>query len=230
MAGSTTLKNQIRVLKRRLDTPLGMLSFFAALITVCSFSIGIIEWIQKDLRKSEAVRWFTEGSGAEALMLVIYALVCLWVWKRCCQVMLRPRLRYRFDNCLWQGFGLQLLLALPAGLAQMLTNTPRLSMQGVPLWTRILIPLSHWPFNVGGLTVWALHHWSVGLWSRIWLVDSAETTARMAYLTVLTGIQGLLLAWLFTLRYRQIHRFKDLIILVGCGIFLVNSLAILALN
>ena len=227
MAGTTPIKTQIKTLKRRLETPLGILSTFAAIITVCSFSIGLIEWIQKKMLRDETVRWFTHGSGAQALMIVIYAILFLGCLRHGYQILLKPRFKYRFDNCLWLGLGLQCLWSLPLGWVQMLSNTPRLSMEGNPFWTRILIPLSHWPFNVGGASVLLLHRWTATLWSRWWSVDAAEITARMAYLTVLTGIQALVLAWLFTLRYRQTRRFKDPVILVGCGLFLLNSLAIL---
>jgi len=131
-----------------------------------------------------------------------------------CVLIFRLKKRHGFLDYFVLGWGLQVLLSLPAGIWQAVTGWGFLTMGS---WTSyFLLPMAGWIFNMTGMSVRIL----LGL-SEQKLFDSAGV---MGLYLLLAFIQGTVFASLFAWRYMKCGTFKDWII-VGLGvIFLVNSL------
>ena len=122
------------------------------------------------------------------------------------------------------GWAIQILLSLPAGIWQAVMGWPNISISGIPLWSRFLIPLAGWSFNAGGYTIRWIFEATVE--PLEWLVGhrSAIVLSNMPYYWLLLLIQGGILAGLFAWRYRKKQTYKDWFVICMGGLFLVNSL------
>ncbi len=138
------------------------------------------------------------------------------------------------------GWGLQVLLSLPAGIWQVITGWGHLtfipwslifmpkvgSWQAVVRWgylclgackTFILAPISAWIFNMTGMSVKIV----LGL-SEYEFWRSRES---MLWYLLAALVQGTALAWLFACRYGKRRTFKDWVVISLGILFLANSLA-----
>ncbi len=122
------------------------------------------------------------------------------------------------------GWAFQVLLSLPAGIWQSLAGWPHISVSGTPLWARLIIPLTGWPFNAGGFTVRTIFETTVV--PLEWLVGHRSSTvlSNMPYYAFLLLIQGSILAGVFAWRYRKKRTCKDWLVICLGVLFLVNSL------
>ena len=87
--------------------------------------------------------------------LIIHIVVAFLIWFGCLLV-LKKRVSWRrrgFGGNFLLGWGLQVLLSMPAGIWQTIKGWPHISLSGSTPFNRLAIPFFGWPFNAGGYTV-----------------------------------------------------------------------------
>jgi hypothetical protein len=126
--------------------------------------------------------------------------------------------RRALPACFLRGIGMQALLAIPVGIAQVVWV-----MQGVDFPDLLTAPLAGVPFNVGGLVSAAAFE-SI---DRAGLVSGRQTTVISSlhiYLPLVAAQAGVV-AGIIAARTRQTGRIlADRVVLIALGVALANSI------
>jgi hypothetical protein len=224
MASAKSLRVYWKSLKARFKFLLVLVSFLAATITVSGFTASAIKWFQGDWKKSEFYIWLIEQHREVVLMMVIHIGAAGLILRRCWAV-LRRRKKPSLWSCILLGFGAQILLSLPAGIWQAVNGWSYLPIIGTPMWSRVVTPLTNWPFNAGGYTVNCVSHWTVGFWKWALGERLAVVLGNMPYYALLMVVQLSVLAVVFAVRYKKRRSLVDWAPAVIGILFLINSLA-----
>lgn len=118
--------------------------------------------------------------------------------------------------------GAQFLLSLPAGLVQAYHSIEHIQDKSVVL--RTAMPFLAAPFNMGGLTVRTVHEWIAGPPTPARSGVASGAIAHFHLYLPLLILQVVLLAVVFTRRFRLTQTYKDPVLLALAGAFLLNSL------
>jgi hypothetical protein len=118
--------------------------------------------------------------------------------------------------------GAQFVLSLPAGFIQAYSLITHIQDKSYVL--RLAMPFLSAPFNMGGLTVRTFHELIAGppTPARSGVASGAISNFHL-YLPLLV-LQVVLVAAVFAQRFRIVQTFKDPILLLLAGAFLLNSL------
>jgi len=157
--------------------------------------------------------------------LIIHIVIAFLIWFYCLLI-LKKRLSWRRRGFLGNfilGWGLQVLLSMPAGIWQVIKGWPGINISVYSPFYRLATPFFGWPFNAGGYTVRLIFEATVG--SLEWLVGhrSATVLSNMPYYAFLLIIQGSILSILFAWRSKKTVIYDDWFAVCACALFLVNS-------
>jgi hypothetical protein len=229
MAFSKSLKLHWKSLKVKLKVLIILIGFMAAMITVCGFIVSSIRWFQSDWKKSDVYIWLFQQHRDVIPLMVINTGAAVLILRRCRMVLKRKR-KLHWSSVFLLGWGFQIMLSLPAGIWQGINSWSYLPINGTPLWSRILTPLTNWPFNAGGYTVRRVFDSTVGFYSKLLPERLGDILGNMPYFAALVIVQGSILAAILTISYKQRRTLLGYVTIALGILFLVNSLFGLSLS
>ena len=141
---------------------------------------------------------------AASVLVGVFILLCCWV------VWGLGKLKGFWGGFLL-GLGTEVLLSLPAGIWQSFSGW---GYMNISFKGKFVVPLAGWFFNAAGFSVR----------SCLFTVDSWWGNRPVVYF-VLAGLQCIIFAVLFAIRYKRRNSVKDPIILLFIILFLLHSLA-----
>jgi hypothetical protein len=231
MAFAKSLKLHWKSLKTKFKALILLLGFLAATITVCGFIVSSIRWFQSDWKKSDAYIWLFQQHRDVIPLMVINTGAAVLILRRCRMALKRKRKRkLHWGLVFLLGWGLQIMLSLPAGIWQGINSWSYLPINGTPLWSRILTPLTNWPFNAGGYTVRRVFDSTVGFYGKLLPERLGDILGNMPYFAALVIVQGSILAAILTIIYKQRRTLLGYVTITLGILFLVNSLFGLSLS
>lgn len=157
--------------------------------------------------------------------LIIHTVIAFLIWFGSLLI-LNKRLSWRRRGFLGNfilGWGLQVLLSMPAGIWQAIKGWPHISISGSTPFYRLATPFFGWPFNAGGYTVRLIFEATVE--QLEWLVGprTAIVLSNMPYYAFLLLIQGSILSIFFSWRCKKSVVYDDWFAVCIGVLFLVNS-------